>query len=69
MPDDRSDADSTFRDLVERIAQRVRPFCTTMPEVEFRALVEQMARIEHKYIHYPRGVPRGLQDGADWPEV
>lgn len=66
MPDERSDVDSTFHELVERIALRIRPVCPQMPETEFRALIEQMARIEHKYIHYPHLVPRGLQDTADW---
>ena len=67
MTGERSDVYSTFQELVERIAARVRPFCENMPEAEFRALIEQMARIQHKYIHYPLSVPHGLQDDADWP--
>ena len=69
MPDRDNDSESTYRELVARIAARVRPVCTRMPEDEFRALVEQMARVEQKYIHYPFGVPTDLGgDNAGWPE-
>lgn len=69
MPDHANDGESTYRELVERIATRVRPVCTRMPEDEFRALVEQMARVEQKYIHHPFGVPTALGgDNAGWPE-
>lgn len=52
MTDHLSDNTSTFRELVQAISARVRPVCPLMPEEEFRTLVEQMARIEQKYIHY-----------------
>jgi len=61
MPDTLSHSESTFRELVLRIAERVRAVCLHMPEEEFWALVERMARIEQKYIHYPNEVPRGLR--------
>jgi hypothetical protein len=61
MTDHSHDSEFTLRDLVQRIAERVRPVCTHMPEDQFRALVEQMARVEQKYIHYPQDVPRELR--------
>lgn len=67
MPDKLNTETTTFAELVQRIAERVRPVCAHMPEEEFRALVEQMARIEHKYIHYPKPVPRELRS-SEVPE-
>lgn len=61
MRDTLNHSESTFRELVLRIAERVRPVCLHMPEEEFWALVEQMARVEQKYIHYPNEVPRQLR--------
>jgi len=58
----------TFREHCWRIARRVRPVCTHMPEGEFHELVERMARIEQKYIFYPDPVPRDLRGhSAIWP--
>ena len=69
MPDNHNNESSTFAQLVQRIAERVRPVCSHMPEAEFHALVEQMARIEQKYIHYPKLVPTRLRDtGRSWGE-
>ena len=62
MPDNANNESSTFVELVRRIADRVRPVCAHMPEPEFDALVEQMAQIEQKYIHYPKVVPIQLRD-------
>ena len=60
----------TFQQLVRRIAERVRPVCAHMPEREFRTLVERMARIEQKYIHHPKPVPRELRErGPLWPDL
>jgi hypothetical protein len=67
MADNHHDSESTFQDLVERIAARVRPVCHLMPESEFRLLIEQMARVEQKYIHHPSAVPSKLQGNAGWP--
>ena len=70
LASDPHDSDFTFRQLVERIADRVRPVCANMPEAEFRQLVEQMARIEQKYIHYPNEIPGKLRSpgtGASEP--
>ena len=63
------DNEFTLRQIVHRIAGRLRPVCTHMPEAEFRELVEKMARIEQKFIHHPKEVPRQLRDvGPLWPE-
>ena len=67
MSDTHNDVDSTFRELVERLAVRVRPVCQHMPEEEFRRLIEQMARVEQKYIHHPSVVPKRLEGDAGWP--
>lgn len=68
MSENHSDSTSTYRELVERIATRVRPVCSRMPETEFRRLIEQMARLEQKYLHHPRSVPGELEGDAGWPE-
>ncbi|MFL5615218.1 MAG: hypothetical protein ACJ796_16245, partial [Gemmatimonadaceae bacterium] len=44
------------------------PVRTYMPEDEFRVLVEQMARLEQKYIHYPNPVPRELRKSGERAE-
>ena len=68
MPHRHNNSDSTYHELVERIAARVRPVCQRMPETEFRRLIEQMARVEQKYIHHPSAVPKKLEGDAEWPE-
>lgn len=68
MPDNPNTETTTYDELVRRITERVRPVCTYMPEDEFRALVEQMARLEHKYIHYPNPVPRELRKSGERAE-
>jgi hypothetical protein len=35
--------------LIEDITRRLRPVCGAMPEAEFQALVERMARTQYKY--------------------
>ena len=67
MPDRHNNSDSTYHELVERIAARVRPVCQRMPEAEFRRLIEQMARVEQKYLHHPSAVPTKLEGEAGWP--
>jgi hypothetical protein len=68
MPHRHNNSDSTFHELVERIAERVRPVCRRIPEPEFRLLIEQMARVEQKYLHHPSAVPKKLEGDAGWPE-
>ena len=64
-----AETEKSYLELVLAIAARVRPVCQRMPEAEFRALVEQMARIEQKYIHYPNPVPTELRhEGPLWPD-
>jgi hypothetical protein len=69
--EDLLDIECSFRQLVWRIAERVRPVCAHMPETEFRALIEKMATIEQKYIHHPNPVPKELRRAMSepiWPE-
>ena len=41
--------DDRLHGAMEEIATRIRPVCRTMPEAEFRMLVERMATIQLKY--------------------
>lgn len=61
----RTDTECSFRELVKRIAARIRPVCAHIPEAEFRSLVERMASVEQKYIHYPNPVPPSLRGNED----
>jgi hypothetical protein len=50
MPYDRRDWDEReIQVLRQEIAQRLRAVCERLPVQEFDQLVEQMARLQHKY--------------------
>jgi hypothetical protein len=47
-------------DLKKDIADRLRPVCSHLPDDEFAGLIDQIARIEHKYAQKAaKIVPRG----------
>lgn len=50
-------------ELKTEIADRLRPVCSHFPDDEFAALIDQIARIEHKYAI--RAWPNALRAGGD----